>query len=66
VLASRPSILGEIAGASYQVRTYLGDCATALISHPDCADALDAHLGPAQNRASVVASVRTTLKTIAK
>jgi predicted nucleotidyltransferase len=65
VLASRPTILGEITAASAQVRTYLRDCATALIAHPDFADALDAHLSPALNRAAVVASVRTTLKTIA-
>jgi hypothetical protein len=66
VLASRPSILGEIAAASDRVRTYLRDCATTLIAHPDFADALDAHLGPALNRAAVIASVRTTLKTIAE
>jgi hypothetical protein len=64
VLASRPSILGEIAAASDRVRTYLRDCATTLIAHPDFADA--AHLGPALNRAAVIASVRTTLKTIAE
>jgi predicted nucleotidyltransferase len=65
LLASRPTILDEIATTPDDIRAYLRDRATALIAHADYADVLDAHLNNAVHRAEVIRAVRRTLEVIA-
>jgi predicted nucleotidyltransferase len=65
LLASRPTILDEIAGMPEDIRAYLRDSAAALIAHPDYADALDAHLNNAVQRIEVIRAVRRVLERVA-
>jgi predicted nucleotidyltransferase len=65
LLASRPTIMAEIQRGPQRERDYLRECAAALLAHPDCDDALDAHLSTPTSAAAVIASVRKTLQALA-
>lgn len=62
LLASRPSIVGEIAAAPPELRSYLVAQATAFLAHPHAADLLAAHINNAQNPARTSAAVRALLE----
>ena len=61
LLASRPSALGEIAGAPANLRAYLKDQAAAFLADPNAEDLLAGHLNNAQSPAHTITAVRDVL-----
>jgi hypothetical protein len=65
LLASRPAIIDEVIGGPQRERGYLRKCAAAFLAHPDCDDALNAHLSTTLSPAMVIANVRQILRILA-
>jgi len=65
VLASRPTILEEIAAAPPELRAYVAESARSLLQHPYAEDILAAHLNNAQDPAVTIAAVRELLRRLA-
>ena len=65
VLASRPTLVDEVAGAPRELRTYLAGQSRAFLADPNAEDLLAAHLNDAQDPAVTIGAVRGVLHTLA-
>jgi hypothetical protein len=66
LLASRPTIVDEVAGAPNELRTYLAEQSRAFLADPNAEDLLAAHLNNAQDPAVTIGAVRGVLRTLAR
>ncbi len=65
VLASRPTIVEEIAAAPLELRAYVGERARSFLQDSYAEDLLAAHLNNAQDPAATIATVRGLLRSLA-
>lgn len=66
LLASRPTLVAEVAGAPSELRTCLADQSRAFLADPNADDLLAAHLNNAQDPAATIGAVRGALRTLAR
>ena len=62
LLASRPTILEEVAAAPAALRTYVAEQAKTFLADANAEDLLAAHLNNAQDPAATTAAVRAMLE----
>ena len=62
LLASRPTLVEEVAAAPIELRTYVAEQSKAFLADPNAEDLLAAHLKNAQDPAATIAAVRAMLE----
>ena len=65
LVASRPTLVDEVAGAPQELRTYLAEQSRDFLADPNAEDLLAAHLNNAQDPAVTIGAVRGVLLTLA-